>query len=818
MRFSKFGYLMLRNDSLKRCVQTCLFVVAGCLLLPLSLAAQSSETVDRPPVISNEGGSIPVRVVDGRLIVGCDISGPKLRVPVNLWLDFDGAYGLQLHNRAAAPLPAETPAGKPNPLTLHFTDFTLEVARRELGPEEDFEEFTKYHSTEIGENALTGAIGAHVLKHFDVIFDLPQNKITLAPAGQLADYQPAEGGADLITPITLQNDLVWLPVSLPGPNATESDEAEDEGKTLTRALAIGSSRYDTCLERRLCNSLRRPAGNVGPLRCETVDFSPYVAFRPTEVVQVHPDGVAGVMGINLLEKFRIHIDRRSMLASVRAARSPQFPTEELEWFQAMVAEDRDLVIAWLEEHGDNRLAREAAEFLLTLMLDEGAETDELAAAIQWINDTMKADLRATRLFDLMEELVNEGEVDLGIAAGEIGVKSARKDRYPEANYKLHGRLGELLLPRDNREAWRHLLSAAFGLPDDGMINLNLARVYEADGKTKRAFSRYIQALVKEESSELAMESLVRMDKDLPPEDRMTIESIDRMISGRVRNFSAPEQFIVDSSIRTNRTSLVEFFTNAYIGTERRGGAIGGALGNQGVQSHFGNNECVFLSYHLPVPRIEPLVTPLGQYMAGWLGVRGPVVQVVDGKRNTPGAGKFRDAEEIYKVTRDAVVSRLSQTSAVELKAEAVLDGTQLSGNVQVVGPKIGSPQDLAMKPLVVQVVVAERGVVFHGSSGVVIHRMLARGLATRGSLAGVAFLPDEEGTLSFSFTRDLSELEQENRAFIEKLEEGQTKGGARMGLRIEPKSVEVIVLVRDAETGEVVQSRQCDLVRQESVK
>ena len=60
------------------------------------------------------------------------------------------------------------------------------------------------------------------------------------------------------------------------------------------------------------------------------------------------------------------------------------------------------------------------------------------------------------------------------------------------------------------------------------------------------------------------------------------------------------------------------------------------------------------------------------------------------------------------------VSRLSQTSAIELETEAVLDGTQLTGNVQVVGPKIGSPQDLAMKPLVVQVVVAERGVVFHG--------------------------------------------------------------------------------------------------------
>ena len=38
------------------------------------------------------------------------------------------------------------------------------------------------------------------------------------------------------------------------------------------------------------------------------------------------------------------------------------------------------------------------QVLLALMLGEGAETDELAEAIQWVNDTMVADLRATRLF------------------------------------------------------------------------------------------------------------------------------------------------------------------------------------------------------------------------------------------------------------------------------------------------------------------------------------------------------------------------------------------------------------------------------------
>lgn len=783
------------------------FRVLAALVLAISvtcapdLAAQ--DDLDRPPILSGEGGVIPIRVIDGRMVVSCDISGVKLRVPINLWLDFDGSYGLQLHNRAAAPLPAETQGGKPSPLTLHFPDFELEIARRELGPEEEFEDFTKYHSKEIGEDALAGAIGAEVLKHFDVIFDLPRGQVSLLPPGGLASHQPDPSSGAVITPITLNNDLVWLPVNLDGP----------KGK-LKRAMAIGSSRYDTVIERRLCNSLQRPAGNIGPLRCESIDFAPFVAFRPGETVQVHPDGVAGVMGVNLLENMRIHIDRQSLLVVMQGVGSPKFPEQDFAFFQAMITEDPQLVREWLETHGQTRLGREAAELLLTLFLDESAEEEELAAAIQWVNDTMPKDLRATRLFDLLEELVNEGEESLAIVAGQLGVKSARADRYPESNYKLHGRLGELLLPNDNREAWRHLLSAAFGLPEDGMINLNLGRCYEASGKKKRAFSRYVQALVKEESSELAMEALARLDAELPVEERMTIETIDRMISGRVRNYSAPTTFEVDPATRTNRTCLVEFFTNAYVGTEQRGGAIGGALGNQGLISHFADSECLFLSYHLPQPRLDPLVTPLASQMSQWLGIRGPFVQMVDGVASAPGAGKHRQAEGIYEAARDAVIGRLEMMTPFEIEADATLDGTKLSGQVSIGGPD-GDPRN---GRFVVQVVIAERGVVFHGSSGVVIHRMLARGLATEGSLHGVEYKPDARGKFRFEFERQLSELETENIAHYESLEAGQTGGRTRMGLRIEPTSVEVIVLVRDAGSGAVAQALRCDLQRKGAIE
>ena len=91
--------------------------------------------------------------------------------------------------------------------------------------------------------------------------------------------------------------------------------------------------------------------------------------------------------------------------------------------------------------------------------------------------------------------------------------------------------------------------------------------------------------------------------------------------------------------------------------------------------------------------------------------------------------------------------------------------------------------------------------------------MLARGLATEGPLSGIAFLPDDNGKLEFDINRNLLDIQAENTEYLDSLEAGQTKGGTRMGLRIEPASVEVVVLVRNAENGAVVQAHQCNLKR-----
>ena len=80
---------------------------------------------------------------------------------------------------------------------------------------------------------------------------------------------------------------------------------------------------------------------------------------------------------------------------------------------------------------------------------------------------------------------------LAIAAGEEGLKYSREAFDARVVYALHHRLGQLEMKGQNwDDAWKHLLSAAFMAPDDLLIMLDLARVYDKQGQVRRAYARY----------------------------------------------------------------------------------------------------------------------------------------------------------------------------------------------------------------------------------------------------------------------------------------------------------------------------------------
>ena len=163
-----------------------LVCLAAVLLSGVPILVSADET---------EISRVPARIVAGKLVVSCDLSTRFRRVPVNLYLELETPCGLRLHNRAALGIRAENRDGSANPITIHLPRLNITVPRREHGPEEDYENFTKYHSADLGEVALVGTIGSEILKKYHLVFDLNAGFLTLeTPRAESEDAaQDVEG-------------------------------------------------------------------------------------------------------------------------------------------------------------------------------------------------------------------------------------------------------------------------------------------------------------------------------------------------------------------------------------------------------------------------------------------------------------------------------------------------------------------------------------------------------------------------------------------------------------------------------------------------
>ena len=231
------------------------------------------------------------------------------------------------------------------------------------------------------------------------------------------------------------------------------------------------------------------------------------------------------------------------------------------------------------------------------------------------------------------------------------------------------------------------------------------------------------------------------------------------------------------------------------------GAIGGALGNQGLIAHFPPENVAFLSYHLPDPAPDPMVNQIAEAAARRVGIDRPVYHVVNGVHRGPGAARWRQGEAVYNAVRKTVLAELDKQAEHELELEAEVGADRVAGSLTVRGP--AGERDLRA-----YLVLAEKGVLFPGKSEVVIHRMVARA-ALADSLEGIAYSP-VEGAMRLEFSASLSEVTAANRAHLDRLEQAGAGGVARMSLAIDPEQVRIVAFLRDEGTGEVLQAIQVD--------
>jgi hypothetical protein len=331
-----------------------------------------------------------------------------------------------------------------------------------------------------------------------------------------------------------------------------------------------------------------------------------------------------------------------------------------------------------------------------------------------------------------------------------------------------------------------------------MINLNLGRFYEREGRTKRAFSRYVQAVIQPESGPQALEALARVQPQLEGEDVFSVDLIERLIAGKVENFGAATRYTPDdggaAGVGSGRVVLAEFFTNAHLEA-----AIGGALGREGMLSHFGPEYLAAVEYHVEAPQLDPLTNAVAADAARRYGLES-VAHVVDGLVPVPPAGRSRFKERIYNACRDAVIAELARPTRYLLEAYADVRGTVVTGTVSARGE--------ARPDTLLQVLLVERAVLFPGKSKVVIHRMVARASLTE-PLGGVPWEP-EEGEQEVAFECDLADVQAANERYLDEREAAGAGLTPRVSMRIDPRQVAIIGVLRDAKTNEVLQAVRVD--------
>jgi hypothetical protein len=163
-------------------------------------------------------------------------------------------------------------------------------------------------------------------------------------------------------------------------------------------------------------------------------------------------------------------------------------------------------------------------------------------------------------------------------------------------------------------------------------------------------------------------------------------------------------------------------------------------------------------------------------------------------------GHVRDAEKIYRDGRNKVLTELAEPSQFTLDLKSSILGDKLEGTLEISGPDDASA--------VVQIVLAERGVLYPGKSKVVIQRMVARAGLTK-VLGGVSFKP-EQGKMTLPFSRSLQSITESNIEYLKALEADGAGSVQTFAARMDPAQLTIVAFVRDRKSGRILQAVQID--------
>lgn len=741
---------------------------------------------------------IRITVIQGKLCARCTLRGGANAIPANVMIDLGTPAPLLVHERTAGLLQIQ----RDTPVELSFDEVTLSDLPAIPTGLRVLEELTSEHATELGEIPAVAILGLPAFSDFTLVVELSEGTLRLLPADGTSTPTPADaiaGAAGNEEGMPAQSEVLleqrgfgyWL------------DGVGPEDFEVRVRFATSDS--DTLIDATVADLLGAPAGDLDRLEVGGINVAEYVALRPEDLAtgaSLRPDLV---LGTNFLSHFRMTIGAAAGRLQLEQIRPPRFPSEERAYFVAREDEDAEAIESFLTAHPSSRLAGEASETLLAHRLDEYPPAREaIARAVRLRALSTRPQRRATRMIALADELLagdRDGKQDLAADVLAVGQEFAPGDLDARAAHQIQSRLGAIALERGElKQARRHLLSAAFGMPRDPLVNLRLGEFYERSGKLVRAWSRYVQAAIHKDAPSEALVGLDRLNRSAELRAAFTMADAEQLLEGRVLEFHPPDRYQrTDQASGPRPVRLIELFTCLDHPATTAADLAFGGLGE-----YFEREEVAFLAYHLPAPATDPLASEVSAARASFYDVKAVPSAYFDGARLNSEAGGEDAVDRVFAAYKQACLAQRPDQDRWTLGGRVSLSGTSVSGQIELTGPE-GPPT------LRLCVVLCERAVMLPGANGVLMHRHVARGAV--GAAEGLP-VPVVTGRRIIDVSVDLAEVSAAVERTIANVEQERSVEFLMKPTYVDAGACQLVVFLQDQQSRQVLAACTIPVVKQ----
>jgi hypothetical protein len=250
--------------------------------------------------------------------------------------------------------------------------------------------------------------------------------------------------------------------------------------------------------------------------------------------------------------------------------------------------------------------------------------------------------------------------------------------------------------------------------------------------------------------------------------------------------------------------------------------VGASIAFEAGLKKYRRDEYILLSYHVHIPRPDPMVNPATLARQQFYGVHSSPSYFVDGE-SSGGGGSAEMAQSLFESRVDPMVARhidQAPEAAIDLRAQ----GDKSMVTVKTTVSQVHSTSE----KLRLQIALVEGHVRYSGENGIRFHDMVVRAMAAAPAAAedgpgtvqapantssvpvpalGFALKPGQGGTFEYKF--DLAKAEADALSHLEDFETNVRKGEYSFRQKkheIDPSRLSVVAFVQDEATKKILQS------------